>query len=70
MREILEMSSKPYDAITVGMAGIGISLMVCDSRDDLFKPLPWTGLLAWLAGLSGMMSSVLKLSADSAAGFK
>ncbi len=61
---------KWYDFITVGLAGFGLSLMGLKRGEDISGKLPWTGLLEWVVGWAGLMSTLVKTSADAAAGWK
>ena len=59
-----------YDIVSLGLGIIGLTLMYKSRGEDIFRPLPFTGLLEWIVSLCGVMSGVLKLSADFASDFK
>ncbi len=58
-----------YDMCSLVMGLTGLGFMIVESGKNIFNSLLLTSLLEWIVGLSGIMSSAIKLSADFAANF-
>ena len=61
---------KDYDGIVAALGATGVFLMYIGKDKSIDNKLPWTGLLEWIVGWAGLMSGLIKLSADAAAGWK
>jgi hypothetical protein len=59
-----------YDIVSSIIGLAGVFLMYSNGDQDTFRYLTWTGLLEWIVGWSGLMSALVKMSADGASGWR
>jgi hypothetical protein len=58
-----------YDIASCAIGAFGLGIMWIKRDMSPENNLPWTGLLEWIVGWAGLMSPLIKLSADAAAGW-